>query len=420
MRLLPVSSFLTRAALAGAVIFSLGAGLAPAAIAADETPTAAQLRQQRQAAAQLKELAGDQVEKSEVAQTRLGDLAQRAGAALDVYVTARDAARDARAEAIASEARYVEARRVAAEERATMGRFASEAYRNNGSSEQLTMLGSLAEARDVTEMGRMAADLKWVGDQQSFSVDRLAAAQRRADAAAEASAAASERAERMQRQAEEAKLEADRLVAEQRDLVARLVQEAANTKAAARRAEDEAVRMAKARQVAAERARAAAIARAKAIRRNEVVQIQITVPPGACQGADISAYPNGKIPRQALCSLWGAEWHVLRADAAHAFSEMSKAYAREFSKPILVTDSYRSYEAQVACRKAKGNLCADPGTSNHGWGTAVDLGGGAQSFSSPTHHWLQQNGPRFGWFHPSWAQAGGSKPEPWHWEFAGV
>lgn len=35
------------------------------------------------------------------------------------------------------------------------------------------------------------------------------------------------------------------------------------------------------------------------------------------------------------------------------------------------------------------------------------------------HQWMQDNSMRFGWFHPDWAEPTGSKPEPWHWEFAG-
>ena len=29
------------------------------------------------------------------------------------------------------------------------------------------------------------------------------------------------------------------------------------------------------------------------------------------------------------------------------------------------------------------------------------------------------NASLFGWSHPAWAQQGGSKPEPWHFEFGG-
>jgi D-alanyl-D-alanine carboxypeptidase len=27
--------------------------------------------------------------------------------------------------------------------------------------------------------------------------------------------------------------------------------------------------------------------------------------------------------------------------------------------------------------------------------------------------------PLFDWFHPAWAEPGGSRPEPWHWEYGG-
>ena len=59
-----------------------------------------------------------------------------------------------------------------------------------------------------------------------------------------------------------------------------------------------------------------------------------------------------------------------------------------------------------------------PGTSNHGWGVAADLCGGVQRFSTLQHVWLSQNAPKYRWVHPDWAQQNGSRPEPWHWEYA--
>ena len=55
---------------------------------------------------------------------------------------------------------------------------------------------------------------------------------------------------------------------------------------------------------------------------------------------------------------------------------------------------------------------------DHGWGVAVDLCGGIQSFGTAEHTWLFTHAPLFGWFHPAWAEPTGSRPEPWHWEFA--
>jgi LAS superfamily LD-carboxypeptidase LdcB len=132
----------------------------------------------------------------------------------------------------------------------------------------------------------------------------------------------------------------------------------------------------------------------------------------------VLGFSDGQIPLSDLCPIWGATG-LLRADAAAAFDRMSKAYARQFGRPICVTDSYRSYSQQVALYAAKPGLAARPGTSNHGWGVAVDLCGGIQSFGTVQHEWLFTHAPLYGWFHPLWAEPTGSRPEPWHWEFSG-
>lgn len=130
-------------------------------------------------------------------------------------------------------------------------------------------------------------------------------------------------------------------------------------------------------------------------------------------------YPNGQVPPGGLCPLLGAAGESLRPKAAAAFNAMTKAYARDMGTPICVTDSYRSYSEQVIIKSQRGGWAAAPGTSNHGVGKALDLCGGINSFGSAAHAWMQQNAPLYGWFHPSWAQAGGALPEPWHWEYAG-
>jgi hypothetical protein len=393
--------------------------LAAGSARADE-PSLNQLREQQRRAAELDRLADRQVVDTRNAAGRLAALAAEAGKALDAYVTLRDAAFSARAEEAAERERYDAARLVVIRERSNLGRYAASAYRNGGSAGQMAMIASLLDSRSITDMGRGAADLEWAGNQQSYTLDRVRAAEAEAARAAEAAAAAKEKAQDAERRGRIAKEHADGLVAEQRALVAALAAKAGNTRSAARQAANEAAQMALARQVAAQRRAAAERQRQAAVGRGEAVRFNAAAAgSGACAGGDISAYPNGEIPRQKLCALWGAEWHVLRADAAATFSAMSKAYAATFGRPICVTDSYRSYEMQVDVHRRKPNMTATPGTSNHGWGTAVDLCDGVQSFNTPTYRWMQANAPRFGWFHPSWADPGGSRPEPWHWEFGG-
>lgn len=125
-------------------------------------------------------------------------------------------------------------------------------------------------------------------------------------------------------------------------------------------------------------------------------------------------YANGRIPSSALTSVGGG--HKMYGDAARAFVQMRDA-ARRDGVNIKLTDSYRTYAAQVDVARRKGiygvrqpngklGLAARPGTSNHGLGRAVDVNLGASPGAS---QWLRANAARFGFK---------TIPrEPWHWEF---
>jgi cell wall-associated NlpC family hydrolase len=145
-----------------------------------------------------------------------------------------------------------------------------------------------------------------------------------------------------------------------------------------------------------------------------------TVYPPSYDGArSWGGYPNGLIPPSAMCPL-GAAGHSLRCDAAAAYRAMSQAYAEAFGGPICITDSYRTYASQVNLYGRKPALAAVPGTSNHGWGLAVDLCGGIERFGTPQYAWMVANAGRFGYLHPTWADPGNGREEPWHWEYAGT
>jgi len=118
-------------------------------------------------------------------------------------------------------------------------------------------------------------------------------------------------------------------------------------------------------------------------------------------------YENGRIPSSALAPVPGGQF---RSDAASAWKAMVRA-ARKDGVAISLTDSYRSYADQVDVKRRKPTLAATPGTSVHGWGLAADVGVGRE--------WIQKHGSKFGWIWPDWARPGGSKPEPWHFEFEG-
>ena len=137
-----------------------------------------------------------------------------------------------------------------------------------------------------------------------------------------------------------------------------------------------------------------------------------------CEGVAAGSGSNGQIPSSELCTLWDGRTQV-RADAAVALAELNEAYKAAWGESMCITDGFRSYSQQVATKAAKGYLAAVPGTSNHGWGLAVDIC--PETYSGSRWSWLAANAPAYGWDNPDWARPGGSKYEPWHWEYtAGV
>ena len=125
----------------------------------------------------------------------------------------------------------------------------------------------------------------------------------------------------------------------------------------------------------------------------------------------LRAYGNGRIPRE-LLTLIGIGQHRLWGPAAEAFKSM-RAAAANVGVNISVTDSYRTYDQQVSLAGEKGltqngGWAAVPGTSEHGWGLAVDVDVDKTGLA-----WLRANGATYGFVEPA-------TREPWHWEYHGA
>lgn len=119
---------------------------------------------------------------------------------------------------------------------------------------------------------------------------------------------------------------------------------------------------------------------------------------------------NGKLPDSELAPIAGGR---LRRDAAAAWNAMNvEARQRGLElRPTGSRSSYRTHAEQLAFwelyRTGRGALAARPGTSNHGWGLAVDV---------PTvamQNLINEIGAKYGW-QKKWSDA---PSEPWHFKW---
>ena len=101
---------------------------------------------------------------------------------------------------------------------------------------------------------------------------------------------------------------------------------------------------------------------------------------------------NGKLDPSKLITVQGS--YQLRNDAAQAFINAAAA-AKKSGVNLSLSSAYRSYEKQAALyanRASNPYPVAAPGTSNHGYGIAVDIPEG-----TPGHTWMRTYGRQFGW-----------------------
>ncbi len=374
-------------------------------------PTAEELAAQQ---AEAQRLAAEVVNNQDaLAQARsdIDLLSTQVEAALAAEQTALASRATAEAERAVQERRLAAATALVGTRKGELGRWAAQSYRHGGSTQGVMGFMTLLESESTDDLGQRVQMLDTVGGWRGIVVDTVEEAEVVQRDAAQKAAAASTRADIAAAAAVQARAEADAALDAQRGKVALFGAILSKVQVEAQAAGDKTEEMARVRAEAEQRRLALEAARYKDNR--------VTGPVGDCLGKSTEAYPNGMIPADALCPVFAAPGHRLRADAAHAFNQLSQAYAAHFGAPLCLTDSYRSLEGQVAVRAAKPGLAAIPGTSNHGWGTAVDLCGGVQTFGTAQHQWMRHNAPLHGWFLPTWAQQGGSKPEAWHWEYGG-
>lgn len=124
---------------------------------------------------------------------------------------------------------------------------------------------------------------------------------------------------------------------------------------------------------------------------------------------------NGRLPASELSAIPGGR---LRKDAAVAWLAMRGFIGKEKGVWICPTSprtAYRSFAEQeffwTLYTSGKGALAARPGTSNHGWGIAVDLPTPAMQAA------VRECGHRYGWGIRGGKMASDAPSEAWHTTF---
>lgn len=136
----------------------------------------------------------------------------------------------------------------------------------------------------------------------------------------------------------------------------------------------------------------------------------------ASTGAQPSG-PNGRLPSSALCTV-PPSGVQLRADAAEAWASLQEAFKEALGRYPCVNNGYRSYAQQAKMHAGNPGMVAPPGTSNHGLGLALDLCTNSDGRAGTSAWaWMDAHASDYGWDIPYWARPGGSRPEPWHWEY---
>ena len=127
------------------------------------------------------------------------------------------------------------------------------------------------------------------------------------------------------------------------------------------------------------------------------------------------SYPNGRLPKSALSSIPGGR--LAKGGAARSYLAMRYYIGRKHKiwlTPTGPNSSYRDYETQVRYwneyQRTGYPIAARPGTSNHGWGKAVDLP------TPPMQMKVRQYGQSFGWLIGALSDA---PSEPWHMRWSG-
>lgn len=139
--------------------------------------------------------------------------------------------------------------------------------------------------------------------------------------------------------------------------------------------------------------------------------------PGQQGGSTVRLVEPAARAWRALCAAALKDGHVLKAtsamDSYRPYAEQERIFYERYSKLRIADRPTKRWNGITYWLRPRMATAAVPGTSNHGFGLAVDTGEerdsdpGAESLDRPTLDWLLGHADKFGF---SWEV----QSEPWH------
>lgn len=143
----------------------------------------------------------------------------------------------------------------------------------------------------------------------------------------------------------------------------------------------------------------------------------LVVTKGQAGGPDVRLIKPAAMAWQAMCAAAKTDEIILKAsgpsDSFRPYEVQERIFRQRYTTKRLPGRPSRVWNGLTWWQLPNTAAAAVPGTSNHGWGQAVDTGvesdgdPGTESISAPAIDWLLRNAKRFGW---SWEL----DSEPWH------
>ncbi|MET1034983.1 MAG: SH3 domain-containing protein [Arthrobacter sp.] len=147
---------------------------------------------------------------------------------------------------------------------------------------------------------------------------------------------------------------------------------------------------------------------------------------GKTSASTVRRSANGRLPSSQLVAIpWDSGKNLIAGPSLNDLTRMNTAFKKKFGRNLEIDLTYRTRGTQEHLYRELGSyIAARPGTSNHGWGMAIDFPESAHyGFGGKYYTWLKANSWKYGWTHrknlEQYTASGRLNPyrEPWHFEY---